>query len=92
MALKKGKRKKKEDEEIVQFEYGSPDLREKRARDWDKKQKNKKTKFTQLIIYFSDNNFTFFIPISKYTILSFIKINSQRKLECVGIGQFLNVI
>ena len=92
MALKKGKRKKKEDEEIVQFEYRSPDLREKRARDWDKKQKNKKTKFTRLIIYFSDNNFKFFIPISKYTILSFIKINSQRKLECVGIGQFLNVI
>ena len=92
MALKKGKRKKKEDEEIVQFEYRSPDLREKRARDWDKKQKNKKTKFTRLIIYFSDNNFTFCIPISKYTILSFIKINSQRKLECVGIGQFLNVI
>ena len=84
MALKKGKRKKKEDEEIVQFE--------KRARDWDKKQKNKKTKFTRLIIYFSDNIFTFFIPISKYTILSFIKINSQRKLECGGIGQFLNII
>ena len=40
MALKNGKRKKKEDEEIVQFEYRSPDLREKRARDWDKKQKN----------------------------------------------------
>ena len=60
MALKKGKRKKKEDEEIVQFEYRSPDLREKRARDWDKKQKNKKTKFTRLIIYFSDNIFHIF--------------------------------